>query len=1222
MKALNYDVSSGYQTGYLKSNESKINSFLDIPLDRLYNRLCSFHLEISGGSITTLPCDPVLSVYENLIMRGIPTFCSLFVEENLIKIPYLPIKINKETKAGTIGFISEKTDRKTAIEWYKSLGESLILIDPRVKTSQFEGFDSNEERSFLQKVVPRHLGEYTIQLIEPQREINTVSYSPIFCDQRIDFTIDIPESKKPFYGAVIEIDGIQHAKNKQRALDSHRDVFLKNEGFDVIRLKTDELKKEDCERLKDLKVQLNRRPYFKLAKQNFKDPLWNHEIGKAALQFTLTPFIIARYQYTLLQLLKKNLLELTSERWNIAVLEQDVPFAYLATLDFLESLENLLKLRGQDFKLPEINLKVYCTPEFKEFYDFSDNQNERVKYGRLSIDALKGEKDVFDVVIDASILQRKSLTHFPKKELYPIVSENGTIVRIRSSHHVISARKVSSNDPIDYRVTDKDRSTLKFFLQNLFRKEDFREGQVEIISKALRREDVIALLPTGAGKSICYQLSALLQPGITLVIDPLRSLMLDQAENLKDVGIDLLEFINSEMTPKERERAEENLSKGKYLFVFIAPERLQIKKFRHILTELTAGNLISYIVIDEAHCVSEWGHDFRTSYLNIGRISKEYCKYKGVPPPILALTGTASYAVLTDVKREIGVIESDAVVSPTSFDRPELKFEVIKVPSKQKKVQLNTIIEGLSSKFDIQKEALFQDLGQDSYSGLVFCPHVNGKYGVLEVASALKNRFDIDVEFYSGKKPRGLELDNRGWDVKKRETQRDFKDNKFPLLVSTKAFGMGIDKPNIRYTIHYGIPHSIEAFYQEAGRAGRNRKDSYCTIIFSDDSREDADKRLNVDSIDDLQQMRELPQGSRGDVHRILFFHKNSFKGVKNEIENIEKLLDEYIFPALNDIPEDEDFVNVIIPFDAFAEQDDKNKESKKVNGDRNDIEKAIYRLTILGLIDDYTLDYHTENFEAAISRKDESKLIENLITYVGRYKTSEYTKLIPSELDKLEGTTTQKCVQYLINFVYNEIEKKRRRAISEMADTVRNFTGDSFFRTRVVNYFDSKYKEELEQIAMEFNPKDWWELLEEISDYDDIQHLLGGCGRTLESYPEHPGLLLLSCFARISTHGYSQMALNDFKRAVKVIEKFRPKLVDQEEIFFRYIKIVCKEHLDHVPQLLQILFEHGDYRAIAKFTLETPNLQKAHLQANIVFMKSIHKNLKMVNETFTKLEG
>ncbi len=281
------------------------------------------------------------------------------------------------------------------------------------------------------------------------------------------------------------------------------------------------------------------------------------------------------------------------------------------------------------------------------------------------------------------------------------------------------------------RLVSPEREDARWFLHYLFRKDDFWEGQWETIERTLRGLDSVVLLPTGAGKSIAFQLAALLLPGRCVVVDPIISLIDDQIDNLAAVGIDRCIGITSQLTTEERELALHAFKSGHYLFCYVAPERLQTVPFREALRALTANTPVSLIAIDEAHCVSEWGHDFRTAYLNLGRITRDYCASQGIVPPLVALTGTASKIVLKDVQRELGITAFDAIISPKTFDRPELRYTILTCPSGEKVQRVLGFLKRLPTDLSIARSHMFRPMGRHTYAGLVFCPHVNGPYGVV-----------------------------------------------------------------------------------------------------------------------------------------------------------------------------------------------------------------------------------------------------------------------------------------------------------------------------------------------------------------------------------------------------------------------------------------------------------------------------------------------------------
>lgn len=357
----------------------------------------------------------------------------------------------------------------------------------------------------------------------------------------------------------------------------------------------------------------------------------------------------------------------------------------------------------------------------------------------------------------------------------------------------------------------------------------------------------MVLLPTGAGKSIIYQLAGLLMPGLTLVVDPINALIEDQVEGLHAYGIDRAVPITGDIDRVERERLLWRVERGEYLFVLHSPERLQSPQFRSALRALAESSLVNLAVIDEAHCVSEWGHDFRPAYLNLGNNLRRFgAGGAQSPPPLLALTGTASRAVLRDMLTDLGIDRgrSEALVRPHSFDRPELHFEIAHTsPKEDPRAALRGVLNALPGKLGLPRTEFFRPAGRDTASGIVFVPTVTARtYSVRDARGIVQNATGSEVTVYSGSSPSRDSRDRSGsWNEEKRRNASAFKTNRVPVLVATKAFGMGIDKPNIRYTVHFGMPMSLESFYQEAGRAGRDgeisarRSPSRCWTLPTED---------------------------------------------------------------------------------------------------------------------------------------------------------------------------------------------------------------------------------------------------------------------------------------------------------------------------------------------------------------------------------------------------
>ena len=329
-------------------------------------------------------------------------------------------------------------------------------------------------------------------------------------------------------------------------------------------------------------------------------------------------------------------------------------------------------------------------------------------------------------------------------------------------------------------------------LTRYFGYDSFRPGQQGIVEALLAGRDVLGVMPTGAGKSVCYQIPAALSPGATLVISPLISLMRDQVDALNDLGMPAA-FINTTQTPDEQAMVFAQAAAGQIKLLYVAPERLETGRFR----DFAARTPISLIAVDEAHCVSQWGQDFRSSYLGIGDF------IAGLPqrPPVGAFTATATERVRRDIVGLLGL--RNPAVTVTGFDRPNLYFDVVKLETKYKAAWVARYV-----------------ADHPDESGIVYCAT---RKTTEALADTLNQMGHPAVAYHGGMSPDAREV-----------AQRDFITDKVPVVVATKAFGMGIDKSNVRYVIHHNLPESIEAYYQEAGRAGRDGEPSRCTLLWNE----------------------------------------------------------------------------------------------------------------------------------------------------------------------------------------------------------------------------------------------------------------------------------------------------------------------------------------------------------------------------------------------------
>ncbi|MFT7158263.1 MAG: superfamily II DNA helicase RecQ, partial [Parvicella sp.] len=555
--------------------------------------------------------------------------------------------------------------------------------------------------------------------------------------------------------------------------------------------------------------------------------------------------------------------------------------------DSVRNLNNLLELEDQ-LSLPPISLKVI-------------NQSQWVIDEGLHLHAKLGDEkslksEVFDLILDHAILRRSDI--YQENTCF---NENAIV--IRSSHYndtsFSQSRRVycadllkykslvSKNEDGSYRPVSETSANINYFIQNIFRKTGFREGQLPIISRALQQKPVIGLLPTGGGKSLSFQLPAMLQPGLCLVVDPIKSLMEDQVRVLRENWIDSCEFINSNLNREEKSARLINFRLGEQLFMFVSPERFVMDDFRRIISTIDRsdfGLAFSFCVIDEVHCVSEWGHDFRSTYLMLGKNAQAFTttRAKSITPDntkvtLVGLTATASFDVLSDIERELMIEHEDianAIIMIENTIRPELFFRVIDVTDKDRMKVLNNEFESISSNLqrintpeilrksqrhhfenfdpmDFASENLSSD-GQIQFkykeefllpndlssnhndlSSIIFCP-VKGANQNDDGEYTNKNGVNyVYTELNSNSKSFFFATDIDKENVIIQNHFLSFVTGNSNHMVCTKAFGMGIDKANVRSTFHQVHSSSLESLVQECGRAGRDKKVAEANILFS-----------------------------------------------------------------------------------------------------------------------------------------------------------------------------------------------------------------------------------------------------------------------------------------------------------------------------------------------------------------------------------------------------
>ena len=559
---------------------------------------------------------------------------------------------------------------------------------------------------------------------------------------------------------------------------------------------------------------------------------------------------------------------------------------------------------------------------------------------------------------------------------------------------------------------------------------------------------------------------------------------------------------------------------------------------------------------------------------------------------------------------------SEALVRPQSFDRPEIHLEMVRTsPTEDPRAALRGVLNALPGKFGMPRTEFYRPAGLDTASGIVFVPTVTGRpHGVLDARNIVQRATDSEVTVYSGKPPRGGDSadDSRKWNEEKRENAAAFKTNRVPVLVATKAFGMGIDKPNIRYTVHFGMPMSIESFYQEAGRAGRDRKPARSIAVFSEYDRSRSEKLLNPDLVLDelLKRFKEANRDRNisDDVMRALWFHLEAFSGVGQEIANVEAVIN-----TIGDLSSSK---RTELPH-----ADDSDKKVK---------EKAIYQLLRLSVIRDYEVDFGGKKFIIHVNPFDLDRCKERLIEYV-RAATPGKIKAFVRQANEINPAGAREAVldlaRMLVEFTYDEIERSRRRAILEAVQLARHASSDLEIRRRLLDYLQEGLgSERIEQLLVseEVKLSAWWELIDKVQTGMDAGELRGLCIRALESDPDHPGLLLTRALAEAMCSDHDTIiSSNGIATAIRAgVETYEISQTDIESTIDRMFDLAATRARNLGPALTIALLELADTRPDCAFVETTASRRAAELDDPRVRAVVATRRIRMVVDQIERAAG
>lgn len=675
---------------------------------------------------------------------------------------------------------------------------------------------------------------------------------------------------------------------------------------------------------------------------------------------------LIRVELMILTLLKNG--RLGDSIWRINYINGNKKIVDIAANDIIQYTEKLTKLANVEYQKPNLDITN------------SDYNNDELK-------------------INVAYNRNYDLTE--KYMFYIEDYENELIDNIKEDK--IENINYWIEDTIKYKIDENNKNILNYFLENIFGYESFRDGQSEIIAHYLNNNNTIGILPTGSGKSIVYQLSSLLQPKITIVIAPTKELIKDQCRVLENrFGITRISKITSD---KDINKAYELKKLGtlKSIFNFVSPERLQSSEFRSKLALLQEENAFDSVVLDEVHCLSEWGHDFRIPYLMVAHTLKQYFpKLK-----FLGLTATASKSVIKDLMVELNIKDRKDIIFNETYKRDNLNFS------------FDTFSSEDSLKNEIINELLNTDVtlnGEKTNAALIF----------MKTGYSIDNFHDFlsKDEYFGNEVGKYYSTEDNSLSTEK------FIKNEQSVLISTKAFGMGIDKPNIKLTIHYGIPSSLEAFYQEAGRAGREigskAKCKIFTYEYHGVEKELVDEFLNVNTT--IDRLKEISNDKKIqfkiDIATNFYFLT---KDLKNPIDEATDAISFYR-DLYNKIDEDNKcriLVNRSI-----------NNGRRKPDDNKPNIEKKLYILHKCGIVNNWEVKYLESQLEFYILFDSNYKNIEYI-----KSKTKQYIEQYPADnkstIEKINSINSYSNIIEIVKamraWYYNNFVITRRNQLANI---------------------------------------------------------------------------------------------------------------------------------------------------------------------------------------------
>jgi ATP-dependent DNA helicase RecQ len=1031
-------------------------------------------------------------------------------------------------------------DAKSDFNWTEAQRFDQSLIKPFAPnwTKTIKGYDKNNlfpARKFFENLIDQHLPNYSFikNLIIPECNFSDIlASSPSNFGASKDWAVDffLPQAN-----LVIEINGSQHEEQAQELKDSRRIFILKKHGIRTHEIKTEKINENSAE-IKNyfdaLGKELDRFDEIQEIKRFVDQKLFETK------QDCFDLIAIARFQRFLIEYfanikLKKN------EIIQIEI-KSDFDPIYDWPILAVDDLYNTYDIMR--FHFPSAPILPKLQTSLVE--EFSTNKN-----------ILKLNLSIFSHLDDCDL----------DPEIYYVSNSQKQNLFLESKTNTNTRPKIyfkRRNSQIKL-ATDrrKFKENLEQFNGITFGLNSFRPGQQEIISTAINNQAILGLVPTGGGKSLCFQTLGAIGGGCTIVVCPITALVRDHVLELNQFGFrSRAEFISAEITGPTRDFIFNKLEHGELKFLFLSPEQFQKEEFRQRFRKLYNNALINRVVIDEVHCISEWGHDFRTSYLNLADTIHNLAPEVSV----LCLTATAAVKVIEDIQIEFDISEEN-ILYFMDQSREELSFNLIKPKNK-----ISMLKEILASRLEaghLNDQAAF----------IVFSPIINdskNNLGLTSIASELRQKNqNIKIGIFPGKQPkdwhpdsefRHIEAKNieaKNFDSYKIEVQKQFKENSITGIVATKAFGMGVNKPNVRLAVHYGMPQSMESLYQEAGRAGRDKKPAECITLFTQERRVNNavfDPKTNLEELIKIRQSME--NSYPGDLGQQLFFLTTSNKPITAELDECIIELEYLRKSGTNGIA----IINEVI-------------DQKSENGNNRKKEKIIYRLKQLGFVSDWTVESFRHGIYRVFWRDQSSEQLaasikKTIMKYSGMEGGLANAERKIEEIKHFESSAQEReLIKTLLEWNYNHFVYQRRQSLKNLYEACEAFESPEKFKKVLEGYFKTDRIFSALPDIIKMDPLSAVEAVfsllttkgGNLRTPKQLENLANSLSIQLESYQDNPGLNLLSGLLRLYRDDFEnldgrprleaflkqlgkyQHAKKEIERLVDLISKFKPGTAD-----------------------------------------------------------------------------